>query len=227
MAGDRDRYVEPGLPPNEPERELTREATEEFGELLRYTGVGYLGGLALGVMLDNLGFHRSGLGQWAVRTLSGEGESIFEGIFAFRQRLRGAVGGMAEAYGWGKLLGMAVPWIVDGVSRLVGVDVYAVEGFYITFFYSMSDQVGANVSGLLFLGRRNQSWSVALKAYFTHPVMLSGLILILSVPVGLWSARLVGFSPTSQTLTALETILANLCWIPPLIGWLSERRATS
>jgi hypothetical protein len=57
-----------------------------------------------------------------------------------------------------------LPGFIDGVSRLAGIDVYGVEGFYI--------------------------------------------------------ARLMGFSPTTQVYTALETTVANLCWVPPLVGWL-------
>jgi hypothetical protein len=52
-------------------------------------------------VLDQLGFQRSAIGQWLVRTLSGGGESIFEGIYAIRARLAGKVGSTAEAYGWG------------------------------------------------------------------------------------------------------------------------------
>jgi hypothetical protein len=109
----------------------TREEKGEFGELLKYTVPGYAGGLFLGALLDYLGFQRSSIGQWLVRTLSGEGESIFEGIYAIRQRLSRASGSMAEAYGWGKFLGMTAPWFIDWVSRLLGVNVYGVEGFYI------------------------------------------------------------------------------------------------
>ena len=71
--------------------------------------------------------------------MSGEGESILEGLFALRRRLSGAAGSLAEAYGWGKLLGMAFPWAVDWGSRLAGVNVYGIEGFYIPFFYALSD----------------------------------------------------------------------------------------
>jgi hypothetical protein len=42
---------------------------EEFGELLRYTLVGYAGGISLGFLLDRFGFQRSGVGQWLVRTI--------------------------------------------------------------------------------------------------------------------------------------------------------------
>jgi hypothetical protein len=200
---------------------------EEFGELLRYTVAGYAGGLLLGGVLDALGFQRSAVGQWLVRTLSGEGESILEGVYAIRQRLAGRVPSMAEAYGWGKLFGMAIPWVIDWGSRLLGVDVYGVQGFYIPFFYAMSDQIGANVSGALFLRRKEGSWQRGLAAYVRHPVMISGLAVVLAVPLGLLAARVLGFSPTTQVLTALETIVANLCWLPPAVGWLAERRRAS
>jgi hypothetical protein len=201
-----------------------QEAQEEFGELAKFTIAGFAGGLALGVLLDSFGLQLSAVGQWLVRTLSGEGESVLEGIFALRQRLRGATGTMAQAYGWGKLLGMTLPWIVDWGSRAAGVDVYGVEGFYIPFLYSMSDQIGANVSGLLFLRRRESSWASALSRYARHPVLLASLLVVLLVPMGLLMARVAGFSPTTQTYTALEAIAANLCWVPPLVGALIERR---
>jgi len=196
----------------------------EFGELLKFTAAGYGSGLALGVLLDGLGFPQSAAGQWLVRTLTGEGESLFEGAYALRARVRGAAGSMAEAYGWGKLLGMAVPWLVDWGSRWAGVDVYGVEAFYIPFFYAMSDQMGANVSGLMYLRRQEAGWADALRRYLRHPVMLASLAVILVVPVGLLAARLLGFSPTTQVRTAAETIAANLCWLPPLVGSLAERR---
>lgn len=197
---------------------------EEFGELLKYTAAGYAGGLMAGFILDQLGFQRSAIGQWLVRTLSGEGESIFEGVFAIRARLAGKVGSMAEAYGWGKLLGMVFPWLIDALSRLAGVDVYAWQGFYIPYLYAMSDQIGASAAGLLFLRRREGGWLAAATGYLRHPVMLASLGVVLLVPVGLLGARLLGFSPTTQVYTAIETIAANLCWIPPLIGWLRERK---
>lgn len=202
------------------------ESDEEFGELVKFTAAGFVGGLGLGILLDSLGLQLNPVGQWMVRTLAGEGESIFEGIFAIRQRLRGAVASMAEAYGWGKLFGMTAPWIIDWGSRALGVDVYGVQGFYIPYFYSLSDQIGANVSGLVYLRRSEDSWLAALGRYTRHPVMLTSLLVILVVPMGLLLARVLGFSPTTQTYTALETIAANLCWLPPLVGWLGERRKT-
>jgi len=197
---------------------------ESFAELVKYTLGGFVGGLVLAAILDRLGLHRSPIGQWIVRTLSGEGESLFEGIFAIRNRLHSAAGSLAEAYGWGKLLGMIVPWIIDWGSRMAGVDVYGIEGFYLPYFYAMSDQIGANVSGLIFIRRQQGNWRSALRRYVHHPVMLASLAVILLVPVGLFTMRLLGFSPTTQVYTALETIAANLCWVPPVVGWFVERR---
>lgn len=196
----------------------------EFKELLKYTFPGYLGGLALGFGLDQLGFQQSALGQAVVRTVSGEGESIFEGIFAVKQRLSGAVGSMAEAYGWGKLIGMSVPWVVDAGSRLAGVDVNGIGGFYIPYFYALSDQIGANVSGLAYTYRKEKSFGKAIKEYVKDPVMLTSGAVILAAPLGLLGARMLGFSPDTQVATALETIAANACWLPPVVGWLNERR---
>ncbi len=207
------------------DRDQEDGSDEGFGALLKFTVAGYVGGLLLGAALDGRGLQKSGIGQGLVRTLSGEGESILEGIYALRSRLRSGPGGMAEAYGWGKLLGVGFPWLIDATSRGAGVDVYGVESFYIPFFYAMSDQVGANISGLLFIRRRHEGrLADTFLAYLDHPVMLAGLAVILVVPVGLAIARTLGFNPDTQVLTAVETIAANLCWIPPLVGWLSERR---
>jgi len=207
--------------------EVTKNTPEEegkFGELIKYTVPGYVGGFLLGALLDYFGFQLSAIEQWIVRTLSGEGESIFEGIYSIRQRLHRSSGSLAEAYGWGKLLGMAVPWVIDWGSRFIGVDIYGVEGFYIPYFYALSDQIGANISGLVFVHRKEGTWRKTLSQYLHNPVMLSSLAIILFVPIGLLLLRLSGFSPTTQIYTALETIVANLCWIPPLVGWLNEKK---
>ncbi len=211
----------------EEDRETTLILEEEeagFDELLRYTLPGYLLGLLLGAILDWFGLQTSALGNWVVRTLTGESESFFEGVFALRQRIQGRVRGMAEAYGWGKLIGVTLPWVIDWGSRAAGLDVFSVGGFYIPFFYGMSDQIMANLFGIFFLRRQEGEWGKAFSAYIKHPVMISGLILILILPVILLAGRILGFSPQTQVLTALETIVANLCWIPPLIGSYFERR---
>ncbi|AAC06731.1 hypothetical protein [Aquifex aeolicus] len=211
------------------EREKKEEVfeEEEFGELLKYTLAGYAGGLGLGWLLDKLGFQQNPIGEWLVRTLAGEGESILEGIFAVKKRLTGAVSSLAQAYGWGKLIGMTVPWWIDLFSRLLGVNVYGWEGFYIPYFYAMSDQIGANVSGFIYLYKKEGNFSKAVKRYFTNPVMLTSLLVILLVPIGLLVARLLGFSPTTNFYAALETVAANLCWLPPLVGMLVEKKKGS
>jgi hypothetical protein len=209
----------------EPEKEDAGPEKENFSELVKFTLAGYVAGLGLGALLDHFGLQLSALGGWLVRTLSGEGESIFEGLYALRQRLRKASGSMAEAYGWGKLAGMFVPGFIDLASRLAGVDVLGVEGFYIPFFYSNSDQIGANISGLIYIKRQQKGWGSALQKYIRHPVMATSLLTIVAVPLGLLVARMAGFSPTTQVLAAAETVAANLCWLPPLVGWHFERKA--
>ncbi|VVB84718.1 Uncharacterised protein [uncultured archaeon] len=210
------------------EEKNTIEETEKegFGELIKFTAAGFAGGLILGAILDSYGFQRSGVGQWLVRTFSGEGESIFEGAYSVRQRLRRAESSMSEAYGWGKFLFIPLPWFIDLASRLLGMDMYGVETFYIPYFYALSDQIGANISGLVFLRKKEGSWLKAIKQYTRHPVMLASLLVILVAPAGLLAARLLGFSPTTQIYTALETIAVNLCWVPPLVGWRRERKTS-
>ena len=167
--------------------ESAREEKGEFRQLLGYTVPGYAGGIALAMVLDHLGLQRSPVGQWLVRTLSGEGESLFEGAFALRQRVRRASASMAEAYAWGKVLGMATPWAIDWGSRAFGLNVYGVEGFYIPYFYALSDQIGANVSGFLFLRRQEGTVAGAVNRYARDPVMLASLAVILLVNTGIVS----------------------------------------
>jgi len=211
------------MPPVEAGAEEAPEE-EAFSEILRYTGAGFVGGLVLGAVLDAVGLQGSAIGQWLVRTLAGEGESLLEGLYALRRRLSGRAGSMAEAYGWGKLGGMALPWLVDWGSRAMGVDVNAAGGFYVPYLYALSDQIGGNISSTLYLHRRERSWRKTLRAYVHHPVLLTSLAVVLVVPLGLLLVRLAGFRPDTQVYTALETIAANLCWLPPLVGWLHERR---
>ncbi len=209
---------------NEDKEKKEEREEEEFGELIKFTLAGFVGGTALGWFLDRLGLQQNPFGEWAVRTLAGEGESILEGIFAIKKRLEGAVGSLAQAYGWGKLIGMTVPWWVDLFSRLAGINIYGPEGFYIPYLYALSDQIGGNVSGFIYFYRKEKSLPKTMRAYFTNPVMITSLLVILLVPLGLLTARILGFSPTTNLLTALETVAANLCWVPPLVGMLFERR---
>ncbi len=206
------------------DKERRHEEEEEFGELIKFTFAGFAGGLSLGWLLDRLGFQQNPVGEWAVRTLAGEGESILEGVFSIKKRLSGSAHSLAQAYGWGKLIGMTVPWWIDLFSRLAGVNVYGWQGFYIPYFYAMSDQLGANVSGFIYIYRHERSLKRAFTRYIKNPVMLTSLLVILVVPLGLLIARLLGFSPTTNLFVALETVAANLCWLPPLVGMLVEKR---
>jgi hypothetical protein len=210
------------LAPGEEAEELEQE--EEFSEIIRYTGAGFAGGLLLGAVLDGLGFQGNAVGQWLVRTLAGEGESLLEGVFALRKRASGQAASMVQAYGLGKLAGMALPWVVDWGSRALGVDVNSAGGFYVPYLYALGDQMGANISSTLYLRRREGSWGRTLRSYVHHPVLLTSLAVVLVVPLGLLAVRLAGFRPDTQVFTALETIAAHLCWLPPLVGWLRERR---
>lgn len=158
-------------------------------------------------------------GQWIVRTFSGESESIFEGIFAIKKRMTGTAGSIAEAYGWGKFLGMGFPWIVDWISRMLGIDVYGMKSFYIPFFYALSDQIGANISGIIFIYRREGAFLPAMRKYLCHPVMMTSLAIIIIVPAGLFISRYLGFIPDTQVYTALgsyrgESLLGtSSCWM--------------
>ncbi len=197
---------------------------EEFRELIIYTLTGYVIGLSLAFLFDYLGMVQNPFVEWILRVFSGEGESIFEGIYAIKQRLKNKSISMAEAYGWGKFIGMTFPWFVDFISRLLGVDVYSWQGFYIPYLYAMSDQIGANISGFIYIRRKEGALLPALRSYFKNPVMLTSLLVVLIVPLGLLIVRILGFSPDKNVLVALETIAANLCWLPPLVGFIFSRK---
>lgn len=170
-----------------------------------------------------LDFQKNPFCEWFVRTLSGESESIFEGIYALKRRILHKKDSMAEAYGWGKFLGMTFPWIIDFVSRISGINIYGIQGFYIPYFYALSDQIGANISGMIFLRKKTGNWKKTINLYIQNPVMVSSFIIILIVPFGLLFIRFLGFSPSTQVFTALETIAAIFFWVPPLVGWLREK----
>ena len=126
--------------------ECLRTGVKGYKELSLFTFVGFAGGLGLGAVLDALGFSASAAGEWLVRTISGEGEDISEGLWVLRSRMRrkkaeaqerageeeqaeeeleeeGLVWfeeEAAEAYGAGKVAGMVFPWAVDAVSAWRG-----------------------------------------------------------------------------------------------------------
>ncbi len=68
------------------------------------------------------------------------------------------------------------------------------SGFYIPYFYALSDQIGANVSGLLFLRREEGTWSKAVARYVRVLVSgqdpLSDTSLIQSSVRSLWLVQL-------------------------------------
>ena len=202
--------------------DIEREEREGFRELLLFTLGGYALSLVSAYILDTFNLQRNPIGEWIVRTFAGEGESIFEGIFAIKNRLLGGAGSLAEAYGWGKFLGIALPWVVDWGSRLAGINMYSWQSFYVPYLYAMGDQIGATLSMLLFFSRREGGIVPGLVRYLQNPVSVASLLIILIVPVGLLTVRLLGFSPTTQILVSLETIAANLCWVPPLVGAIVE-----
>jgi hypothetical protein len=84
--------------------------------------------------------------------------------------------------------------------------------------------MGANVSGLLYLRRKEGSLSAAAAPYLRNPIMLTSFAIVFVSLLGLFIGRAAGFSPETQVLTAIETIAGNLCWLPPLIGWWMSRR---
>ena len=205
------------------ELEHERE-TEEFGELLIWTALGYISGFAVGHIFDAFGMSRSPVGEWITRTLSGEGESVFEGIFAIKQRISGKKMSFAQIYGWGKLLGLTFPWFIHLFSYLLGIDSRSAEGFFVPYFYAMSDQIGANLLGFIYIMRQEKKISRTVLVYFKNPVMLTSLLIILVVPIGILLVRLLGFYPHTQKLVSLETIISNICWLPPLVGILWEKK---
>lgn len=72
---------------------------EGFGELIYYTIPGFVGGLFFGYLLDFFGYNTSALGQWFVRTLSGEGETILEGVYSINKKIKGHAASLSTVYG--------------------------------------------------------------------------------------------------------------------------------
>ena len=227
--------------------ECRRTGVKGYKELSLFTFVGFAGGLGLGALLDALGFSGSAVAEWAVRTLSGEGEDLAEGAWVLRSRLRrqkraeneaGEEEGeeteekslvwveeeAAEAYGTGKVVGMVFPWIVDAVSRLAGVDVRSPEGSYVAYFYSLADQLFATLNGLRYHVRRAGSFWGGVKGYFHDPVMVASFSVTTLPFVILYLVRSGGWRPDLLLLAAIEGVLLNLCWVPPLAAWFWDRR---
>ena len=106
----------------------------------------------------------------------------------------------------------------------MGIDSRSAEGFFVAYFYAMSDQIGANFLGFIYIMRQEGKVFRTVMVYFKNPVMLTSLLIILVVPVGILLVRLFGFYPHTQKLVSLETIISNICWLPPFVGILWERK---
>ncbi len=130
----------------------------------------------------------------------------------------------AEAYGTGKVAGMAFPWAVDAVSRLAGVDVRAPEGSYVAYFYSLADQLFATLNGLRYHVRRAGSFGGGVRAYFRDPVMVTSFAIVTLPFIALYLSRSAGWRPDTLFLAAFEGVLLNLCWMPPLVAWIWDWR---
>ena len=130
----------------------------------------------------------------------------------------------AEAYGTGKIVGMAAPWVIDAVSRLAGVDVRAPEGSYVAYFYSLADQLFATINGLRYHIRRAGSIWAGVKGYFLDPVMATSFSVVTLPFLALYFVRSAGWRPNSLFLAALEGVLLNLCWVPPMAAWVWDWR---
>ncbi len=239
--------------------ECRRTGVKGYKEISLFTFVGFLGGLGLGALLDALGFSTSAVGEWLVRTISGEGEDLSEGAWVLRNRLRrrrhaeaadpheesseepdegdedlyeegvvwfeeGDENEAAEAYGTGKVAGMAFPWAVDAVSRLAGVDVRAPEGSYVAYFYSLADQLFATLNGLRYHIRRAGSFAGGVRGYFRDPVMVTSFAIVTLPFIALYLIRSAGWRPDTLFLAAFEGVLLNLCWMPPMVAWLWDWR---
>ncbi len=239
--------------------ECRRTGVKGYKEISLFTFVGFLGGLGLGALLDALGFSTSAVGEWLVRTISGEGEDLSEGAWVLRNRLRrrlrveaaepheeaseepgegdedlyeeGVVwfeeeddNEAAEAYGIGKVAGMAFPWAVDAASRLAGVDVRAPEGSYVAYFYSLADQLFATLNGLRYHIRRAGSFGGGVRGYFRDPVMVTSFTIVTLPFIALYLIRSAGWRPDTLFLAAFEGVLLNLCWMPPMVAWIWDWR---
>jgi hypothetical protein len=234
--------------------ECKRTGVKGYKEISLFTFVGFIGGLGLGAALDALGFSTSAIGEWAVRTISGEGEDLAEGAWVLKNRLQrrkakaqevsraedneeeqfieeGFVWfeeedemGAAEAYGTGKIVGMAAPWVIDAASRLAGVDVHAPEGSYVAYFYSLADQLFATINGLRYHIRRAGSFWKGVQGYFQDPVMVTSFTIVTLPFIGLFLVRSAGWRPDTLFLAAIEGVLLNLCWMPPMTAWVWDWR---
>jgi hypothetical protein len=100
------------------------------------------------------------------------------------------------------------------------VDVRAPEGSYVAYFYSLADQLFATINGLRYhVGRAGSFWG-GVKRYFGDPVMATSFTIVTVPFLGLYLVRSSGWRPDSLLLAAIEGVLLNLCWAPPMMAWI-------
>lgn len=87
----------------------------------------------------------------------------------------------------------------------------------------MSGQIGANLAGLRHLTNEAGCLTGGLSRSLRYPVMVTSLAVVLALSVVLFALRASGLAPTTQVKAALETVVANLCWLPPVVGSLLGR----
>ncbi|MGB5983745.1 MAG: hypothetical protein WBG37_00455 [Desulfobacterales bacterium] len=210
-----------------PGQERERAAWRRFEEMLRYTLVGFIGGLTAGALLDFFQYPLIPLGQWLVRAGSGQGPGLVAVHGAVTQERRRGAFAMARTYGRRRLVILVLPWLIDGLSRRWGVDTSGVAGFYIPCFYGLTAQLEINLRAAGQLRRSAGSWGAALSVYRRDPAWVTGALVLVGAPLALLLLRLSGFQPLTYTRTAVETILVSLCWLPPLVAWLKVRSSRS
>ena len=199
-------------------------AWQQFETLLRFTLVGYIGALTAGSLLDFFQYPLQPPGEWLVRALAGQGAGLVAARGAIlTERRRGAFA-MARTYGYRRLLVLLIPWGIDYGSRRWGIATHGVVGFYLPFCYALTAQIDLNLQGWRRLRPTRRDLQSTVTAYWRDPSLRTGLLILLLVPVALVAVRSSGFRPTTYTRIAMETLLANLCWLPPLVAWLSLSR---
>ena len=63
-----------------------------------------------------------------------------------------------------------------------------------------------------------------MKGYFHDPVMVTSFTIVTLPFIGLYLVRSAGWRPDLLVMAAIEGILLNLCWMPPLAAWFWDGR---
>ena len=171
------------------------EVWRRFEELLRFTLVGFIGGLTAGALLDFFQYPLSAWGQWLVRAWSGQGPGWVAAHGAVIQERRRGAFAMARTYGRRRLVVLVLPWLIDGLSRRWGADTAGPAGFYIPCAYGLTAQLAINLEAAKGLRQTDGSWRCALSAYRRNPALVAGALILVGAPLGLLMLRLVGFQP--------------------------------